>query len=89
MEIHSMTLEQLQDWAIERLAQEQAAQESHAALVAENEELRRTNRALQDRNNQLFMRVEQGIRGNDTPPEEQQETNEEFATKNFKEILRR
>lgn len=86
-----MTLEQLQDYALKLEGEKKASDDALEAVKAENAKLLERNGALQDRNNELFLRIEQGQRGtagtDPQPAEEPVETAEEFAEKNFKEIL--
>lgn len=84
MKISEMTLEQLQDYAL-KLEQDNAQAKSDIEKVkAEVNELTGFNKALQKRNNELFMQVEQ--QGSNTPDEGEKDkppvpvkTCEEFA----------
>lgn len=91
MTIAEMTLEQLQDYALKLEGEKKTAEEALQAEKEASEALRETNLMLQNRNNELFLRVEQAQRGtagpDPKPAEEPVETAEEFAAKNFKNIL--
>lgn len=89
-----MTLTELQDYALSLQSEKTALENSITAKDGELAELQRTNLLLQKRNNELFMRVEQDAskapvpENTDTDPEPDPEpTPEEFASKNFKEIM--
>lgn len=86
-----MTLEQLQDYALKLEGEKKVSDDALAAAQAENAKLLERNGALQDRNNALFLQVEQSQRGTagtyPQPAEEPTETAEEYAAKNFKNIL--
>lgn len=90
--ISEMTLTELQDYA---LTLEQSKTTLEADLTTKNgeiEELRKTNNALQDRNNKLFMQVEQSVKGTEGEEDEGDpapvESCEEFALKNLKGLIR-
>ena len=89
--IADMTLEQLQDYALGLEQERDTACADLETSRGECETLRQTNLMLQNRNNELFLRVEQAQRGTaGTDPhgtEEDPETVEEYAVKNFKNIL--
>ena len=83
MKISEMTLEQLQDYALNQEEQLNAGKEREAALTTQITELTGLNKELQRRNNELFMKVEQTV----SPEHEQRkeiktESCEEFA-KNY------
>ena len=77
-----MNLEQLQDYALS-LEQEQASsKERESALQTQITELTDLNKALQKRNNSLFMKVEQGPNPDiEQPKEKTIESCEDFARK--------
>lgn len=81
MNISEMTLEQLQDFAVRQQEQINSLQGEQAQLNGKITELTELNTTLQRRNNELFLRVEQGVMP--TPeapkPEEKKETCEDFA----------
>lgn len=90
MKIAEMTLTELQDYALQ-LEQDVATRD--ASITQKDEELaelRNTNLLLQERNNKLFVQVEQGIKGQqDTEDDgDEVESCEEFAIKNLKGILK-
>lgn len=88
--ISEMNEDELRDYALE-LEQKNDAREQEMALKdVQIHDLRELNTALQKRNNDLFLKVEQQ---HVTPSDEQEEpepvqTCEEMATNLFKEIIR-
>lgn len=82
MNISEMTLEQLQDFALQQQEQISTLKGENATLTGKIGELAELNTALQKRNNDLFMRVEQQVTPTgDTPAETPTptETCEDFA----------
>ena len=82
MKISEMTLEQLQDYALSQEQELASSKERESTLTAQITELTDLNKALQKRNNDLFIKVEQGT----NPDIEQQkekpiESCEDFARK--------
>ena len=80
MNISEMTLEQLQDFAVKQQEELNKFKDQEGTLNAKISELTDLNTALQKRNNDLFLKVEQGV----MPPaekqqEQQTETCEDFA----------
>ena len=88
--IAEMTLTELQDYALSLEQSKTALEGDLSAKDAEIAELRTTNTALQDRNNRLFMQVEQSVKGQDGEDSEPEpvETCEEFAMTKLKGIIR-
>ena len=87
--ISDMTLTELQDYALSLEQDKSALTKTIEDKTAELAELQETNLLLQKRNNELFVRVEQGIKSPDDPqPEPESESCEDFAIKNMKEILK-
>lgn len=92
-----MTLTELQDFARSLQSENDTLKEEKKTDAANYEELRQTNLLLQKQNNRLLMEVEQDANNPPKPlqdpaptPEPAPEpTPEEFATKNFKEIMNR
>lgn len=79
--ISEMSLEELQDYAVELQEKETAAQQRETELTGKITELTNLNQALQTRNNNLLMKVEQqtaGVPGADPEPAPV-ETCEDFA----------
>lgn len=81
MNISEMTLEQLQDFAIQQQEQITTLQGENATLSGKLGELTELNTALQKRNNDLFMKVEQTVVTTPETPVTQTptETCEDFA----------
>ena len=81
MNISEMTLEQLQDFAVKQQEQINSLQGEQAQLNGKITELTELNTTLQRRNNELFLRVEQGVMpaAEEQKPEEKKETCEDFA----------
>ena len=81
MKISEMTLEELQDYAMQQEERITGLESENNQLRTEKSELSGLNLSLQRRNNDLFMRVEQS--GNITPTAEPQpqttENCEDFA----------
>lgn len=82
MKISEMTLEQLQDYAVQLEEDKKVLQEENQTLTAEKATLDDLNKQLQKRNNDLFLKVEQNV----APPSEQKEEKpvescEDFARK--------
>lgn len=86
--ISEMTLEELQDYALELEGTNATLTEQNTALQNDKDELTKTNLALQQRNNRLFMQVEQGRKepAKDEDPQPV-ESCEDFATRTVKEIF--
>lgn len=90
MEISEMSLEQLQDYALELKNEVAEGKTREADKEAQINDLRALNTTLQKRNNELFMKVEQQ---SVNPVEDQKAEQdslpscEDFASKNYKEIL--
>lgn len=59
--ISEMTIEELQDYAVSLEESNSALKGENEKLTANNTELTDLNKALQKRNNDLFMKVEQSI----------------------------
>ena len=81
--ISEMSLEQLQDYCLEQDNQIQALKDEITQKDTKITEVTDLNHALQQRNNELFRRVEQGVKpdtidGADEPPTP---SCEEFASK--------
>ena len=89
-----MTLTELQDYALSLQSDKKALEDSVKEKDDEIAEMQRTNLMLQKRNNELFMRVEQDANSDPTPAPaadptpDPEPTLEEFAMKNFKEIMK-
>lgn len=83
MKISEMSLEELQDYALQLEEKNAGLETANAQLKIEKDELNGLNLTLQRRNNDLFMRVEQS--GNATPVAEpapaKTENCEDFARK--------
>lgn len=83
--IGEMTLEELQDYALQLEDNNQTLTAENGALTTKNSELTEYNQALQKRNNELFLKVEQQVtgKGEEPKPDEpkQAETCEDFARK--------
>lgn len=82
MNISEMNLEQLQDFAIKQQEQINTLQGEQAQLNGKITELTELNTSLQKRNNELFLRVEQGVMPTAqeaAAPEVKKETCEDFA----------
>lgn len=81
----------MQDYALTLEQDKQTLTSNLATKDTELKELQDTNLLLQKRNNELFVRVEQGVK---SPQENEQEDDqpvescEDFALKNIKEILK-
>lgn len=80
--ISEMTLEELQDYAINLEQQQSALNEQLTEASNKNAELSDLNLQLQRRNNQLFLSVEQGI-------QPKQEANEPPAIESCEEFARK
>ena len=87
--ISEMTLEELQDHALQLEAQLATANDTIAERDTTIEDLNNTNLMLQQRNNRLFMQVEQGVKDPEEKEEEvaEVETCEAFAEKHVKEFI--
>lgn len=88
MKISEMTLEQLQDYALQLEQEKTASAETLATKDAEIEELKGFNKDLQRRNMDLFKKVEQaGSAPDDKPadPPKPTETCEDFARRIIQE----
>ena len=82
MNISEMTLEQLQDLALKQQEQINGLQNKEAQLTGKITELTELNTTLQKRNNDLFMRVEQGVQPTPEAPKQEKpaaESCEDFA----------
>ena len=80
--ISEMTLEELQDYALDLESKNAAAEGEKSALNGKISELTELNQALQTRNNNLLMKVEQQVNTSTTPTESAPvETCEEFAAR--------
>ena len=80
--ISEMTLEELQDYALDLESKNAAAEGEKSALNGKISELTELNQALQTRNNSLLMKVEQQVNTTHTEPEpERVESCEEFAAR--------
>lgn len=82
MNISEMTLEQLQDLALKQQEQINGLQNKEAQLTGKITELTELNTILQKRNNDLFMRVEQGVQPTPEAPKQEEaaaESCEDFA----------
>lgn len=79
--ISEMTLEQLQDYALNLEGERDGLNERVTSLNAQIEDLYKVNRELQDRNNYLFTRVEQSQKPMEPTPEDPApvESCEDFA----------
>lgn len=79
--ISEMSSEELQDYALELEQKLQAQAQSLEEATAKNTELNELNVALQKRNNQLFLSLEQGVSGveGDSEPPAEVQSCEEFA----------
>ena len=79
MKISEMSLEQLQDYALSLEGEKKSWNEEKTALTAQLNESNELNRQLQKRNNDLFMKVEQGIVEEPAKEKEPAESCEDFA----------
>ena len=80
MNISEMTLEQLQDYALQLEQERDALNVEKETLTQEKTELTEINKTLIKRNNDLFIKVEQGtIQPTPADPTPQTETCEAFA----------
>lgn len=79
MEIKDMTLEQLQDYAVELVEKNNAALAREQQLTQTNTELLELNKTLQKRNNDLFMKVEQQATQSPKSEVKEVESCEDFA----------
>ena len=88
--ISEMILDELQDYALAQTEENEHLREALQEKETDAENMRVLNRRLQERNNELFMKVEQGRNAPELEtPAEERETCEDFARKNIKEILRK
>ena len=87
--ISEMSLEELQDYALAQTEENEHLREALKEKETDAENMRVLNRRLQERNNDLFMKVEQGRKDPEETPAEERESCEDFARKNIKEILRK
>ena len=87
MKISEMKLEELQDYALKLQEENGALKESEKEKNAKIEEITELNKSLQKRNNDLFMKVEQGIPESGEKEKEEKETTscEDFARNLIKE----
>lgn len=87
-----MTLEQLQDYAVQLENDKQGLVDQLASEQAKTSELQTLNTTLQKRNNELFLKVEQQPVGqmNDSKVTDEEPTVscEDFAINNYKELIR-
>ena len=92
MEINEMTLEQLQDFALEQKTTLNSKDEELKAKDTAIAELQELNKTLQQRNNELFRRVEQqgtpGHLKDQEGPQNDLQTCEDFAKNNVKEFIK-
>lgn len=81
MNISEMTLEQLQDLAIKQQEEIAGLKTEKAQLLTKQGELTELNTTLQKRNNELFLKVEQGVMPGPTEekPVEPKESLEDFG----------
>lgn len=84
MDIKDMTLEQLQDYAIQLIEQQTKYVEREQQLTQTNSELLELNKTLQKRNNDLFMKVEQQVTGQPKEQPKEVESCEDFAKRIIK-----
>ena len=78
--ISEMSLEELQDYALDLETKQAAAESEKTALNGKISELTELNQALQTRNNSLLMKVEQQVNTPTTPAEPASvESCEDFA----------
>ena len=87
--ISEMSLEELQDYALKLEGEKQSLTDQVAEKQTTIDDLNATNLALQQRNNRLFMQVEQGKTdptNNEEEPEDI-ESCEDFASRTVKEIF--
>lgn len=82
--ISEMSLEELQDYALDLETKNKALTDEKTAEVNKNTELTELNKALQKRNNELFMKVEQ--QGSKEDPKEK-ETEEVQSCEDFAKSL--
>jgi len=92
MKISEMTLEELQDYAVQLENDKQGLSDQLASEQAKTSELQTLNTTLQKRNNELFLKVEQQpvIQDHDGTGKDEEPTLscEDFANKNYKELIR-
>ena len=69
MKISEMTLEQLEDYALNLESEKQTLTTQVTTLTAEKTELQGLNTELQKRNNALFLKVEQQVNPDTTEPQ--------------------
>lgn len=87
--ISEMTLDELRDYALELEDDKGALEIELAEQNKRYEDLSATNLMLQERNNKLFLQVEQGRRDEPAPAEEEApQSCEDFASNNLKEIFK-
>ena len=87
--ISEMSLEELRDYALELEDSRGALEIELAERNHDLEDLRATNLMLQEHNNKLLVRVEQGRREEPkTEEDETPQTCEDFAAKNMKGIFK-
>lgn len=87
--ISEMTLTELQDYAVALEDEKKQLQTQLDTANNDNNELRETNLALQDRNNKLFLQVEQTrLDDPQEPAEEIADSCEDFALKNINSIMK-
>lgn len=81
MKISEMSLEELQDYAVSLEETNATLTQEKSALNTQITDLTALNQQLQRRNNDLFMKVEQGVKTPPTPSPEQPKTEscEDFA----------
>ena len=85
--ISDMTLAELQDYALSLEQDNATLNKTIEDKDTELKELNETNLLLQKRNNELFVKVEQGIKDPEPQPEPEVESCEDYALKNIKEIM--
>lgn len=88
--VSEMTLEELQDYTLALESQKQALADELTTEQAKTLELQELNKALQKRNNDLFMKVEQQPvpQSPAEQPDEHVQTCEEFAQSNLLKEIR-
>ena len=86
--IGEMTLEELQDYALQLEGDKATLEAQITEKDTSIKDLTDTNLMLQQRNNKLFMQVEQGQRAPENNEPEKVETCEEFALNKMKGIIK-
>lgn len=87
-----MSLEQLQDFALDQQTTLNTKDEELKAKDTTIAELQELNKTLQQRNNELFRRVEQqstpGVPKDQEGPQNDPQTCEDFAKEKYKEFIK-